>query len=201
MISLRPTIFPSRKSYRKKYSTICKERRQGAVLFRRFRCKISFQIGEQNCALPSYFSQSFFAKSSSQSRSLEEHGGTRRRRSMHATTTTTTIWGNYLLNQFISKEVWVVAFGLDALKKLLFLFRHITTEAAFEMPPPRKKEKEKKLLEPFWQRPETDMKTQFTWAARSLSSFLPFSSTPLVAPKGIFYHFFLKLRAYGPFSI
>ena len=30
----------------------------------------------QNYALPSYFSQSFFAKSSSQSRSLEEHGGT-----------------------------------------------------------------------------------------------------------------------------
>ena len=92
-----------------------------------------------------------------------------------------------------------MTFGLDALKKVLILFRHITTESAIEVPlHPKKRKKGRKFLSLFDSDRKQDMKAQFTWAARSQISFLPFSSTR-AGPEG---HFFpLKLRAIGPFTI
>ena len=73
----------------------------------------------------------------------------------------------YLTNSF-QKEIWFVTFGLDALKKVLILLRHITTESAFKIPlPPKKRKKGRKFLSLFDKDRKQDMKAQFTWAARS----------------------------------
>ena len=143
----------------------------------------------------SVFSLSFFAKSFSRSRSQKERKaeGVAYRTYYYYYY----VWFKSRYLTYLKKENLICDFQVGCLKKTAQSFPiHYNRIGVRNAPPPKKRLREKKILEFFfWREHETVMKTQFTLAARPTHPLFHFHQLPRWPRRA---YFTSKVRAKGP---